>query len=800
MKSIVVRSLIVHSQSNFIGLVVLILMPLLMPSNAFCQVGNRLNFRIVDASNGNAVVNAYVKNNSHEIVAVSDRNGLVNIELEESTFWLVSHVSYATDTIFADALPVSLVVELRPATNLISEIAVTASRSSKGSVAALSLSEIKAVPRLLGEADPLRAALRIAGVESGGEVNSRLFVRGGLPGENLTLFDGIPIYNETHVGPLFSVFNADVLERFAVYKVAAPLEKGSGISALLEATSREPSFTKREKRISIGPVNSSFYLNRPWKGSNRTAFAVGLRGSPLSFLSILSDKNEIGNSILIELGDVNFSVRHRLSPNLEIMGRAFYTHDKAVFSQSTNFTDEPNIVEVLERNTVFWTNQVYSIDLQNNFANDWSFDAQLYAARYRYEIVYFSYGRSVLNEFVDSVSQTFQGNVSDLGARFTVQKNYANGSLLLGLTAKTITSLPIKFTEQPDLIPALSARGNSRKIEGYLNWEYALTDNTKVTLSGKANGYQADDYRVFLPTGFVALQRRLNNRSSARVTLERIAQFEHAFPAFGTGWQLNTWMVASKTMPAAVADRGEISIDYRIGDHVAVTQALYLRAANKLVRTITEDFTEVFQLDPEEAGECCVGEGKALNYGLETSLNYRSPLLNAGMNYTLARSENQFPAINGGEPFSPRFDRRHSFTLWAEKTTRNERWQFNAQFVYQSGIAFTAPVASIPRASGFGNLLIFDQINNARFPPVHRLDFNVDHNWIGKNGNSNTISFGVFNAYNRSNPVNFSFWGTGRIPLSPTRFPIMRTSNQPFVEGTFGAFPYIAYAKVFSDG
>lgn len=774
----------------------MILFLFLSIQSIWSQESATITFTVRDVETEQPIINVYLSDANQKTVGISNERGVISFSATNSRFWVTSHVAYQPDTIFLKDLQASNVLLLTPAENSLATVAIVAKRASYGSVATLSEREIKSVPTLLGEADPLRAALRIAGVESGGEVSSRLHVRGGLPGENLTLLDGVPIYNETHVGPLFSVFNADVLRQFSVYKIAAPAEKGSGISALLDAETKLPSFTEPEKKLNIGPINSSFYLNGPWKNSERTALAIGVRGSPLSLFSILSKPENLRNALLIKLGDFNAALRHKLSPKSELIGRVFGTYDEGISATQTNFSSNPDIVDLRESFSVGWSNRGYSLTYQHSFNQKWTSKIQVYGAQYRYRIKETAAGRDASGQLIESSAFSFQGRVDDSGLRFLLERTYATGQLKLGLNAKQQESLPVAYEERPEALALLSSPRNSRRVDGFFNLEQSLSDKTKLSLSGKLNAYWTDGYQVYLPTGFISLQRKFGAQVSAKITGERIAQFEHALPAFGGAWQLNAWLLASEFAPAAVADRVEVSFNYTLGKYVNVTQAVYFRSAANLIRTATEDFTELLRNDQVSAEECCATDGQAQNYGLETSLNYQSPSVEFGVNYTLARSEHTFARINSGRPFSPRFDRRHSFNLWLSKPLANNRWLLNAQFIYQSGIAYTSPIAVIP-GIGIGSVPVFDRINNARFPAVHRLDVGLDRNWIGRNGNQNTISFGAYNVYNRANPINFSFEGNGRIFPSPTRFPITRSAAQLTAEGAFGFLPYVSFRKTF---
>ena len=83
---------------------------------------------------------------------------------------------------------------------------------------ALKGADITRMPVLLGEPDVLKALQTQAGVSSGIEGFSGIYVRGGENDENLYLLNGLPLYNVNHLGGLFSSFNVAMVDNVKFYK------------------------------------------------------------------------------------------------------------------------------------------------------------------------------------------------------------------------------------------------------------------------------------------------------------------------------------------------------------------------------------------------------------------------------------------------------------------------------------------------------------------------------------------------------------------------------------------------------
>ena len=147
----------------------------------------------------------------------------------------------------------------------------------------------------------------------------------------------------------------------------------------------------------------------------------------------------------------------------------------------------------------------------------------------------------------------------------------------------------------------------------------------------------------------------------------------------------------------------------------------------------------------------CAGTGESK--GIEVLLEKKSGRLTGWISYTLMKATRSFAALNQGEEFAARYDRRHNVNVVANYKLSN-RVFINAAWVYHTGFAYTLPIGIIPSASSndpFRDVYIYGTRNNRRTADNHRLDLSV--NIKGKPGKISTqLSFGVYNVYNQHNP------------------------------------------------
>jgi len=129
---------------------------------------------------------------------------------------------------------------------------------------------------LFNSPDIIKTLQALPGVASGTELLSGLYVRGGDGSDNLFLLDGVPIYQVSHFGGIFSSFNSDVIEDLDFYKGGFPARYGGRMSSVVDVRTREGDFEKVHGTWSIGLIDGRMQLEGPLiKG--KTSFNVGLR-------------------------------------------------------------------------------------------------------------------------------------------------------------------------------------------------------------------------------------------------------------------------------------------------------------------------------------------------------------------------------------------------------------------------------------------------------------------------------------------------------------------------------------------
>jgi hypothetical protein len=160
--------------------------------------------------------------------------------------------------------------------------------------------------------------------------------------------------------------------------------------------------------------------------------------------------------------------------------------------------------------------------------------------------------------------------------------------------------------------------------------------------------------------------------------------------------------------------------------------------------------------------------GDGTSRGLELFVQHRTDRLTAWLGYTLAKTDRQFDALNEGERFPFRYDRRHDVSAVALYQL-SRFFDVSAAFVYGTGDAVTLPVAAYEGTRfGFSSVdnwvegasttetTVYGPRNGHRLPAYVRLDLAAT--WYFRRGpRPHSLSLSVYNATNQKNPFLTTF-------------------------------------------
>ena len=196
-----------------------------------------------------------------------------------------------------------------------------------------------------GDPDLVKALQVLPGVITSGDQGGQLYIRGGAPIQNLTLLDGMVVYNPFHSIGFFSIFDTDILESSDVYTAGFNADYGSRNSSVMDVRTRQGNRQRFAGKAYASTYMAKVLLEAPIGKKRRDGFA------PASFLvsaktSYLDQSSEIfypyvestfGEGLPFSFTDIYGKISSQSRGGSKIGGYGFY------FSDAVNLSDNQSI-------------------------------------------------------------------------------------------------------------------------------------------------------------------------------------------------------------------------------------------------------------------------------------------------------------------------------------------------------------------------------------------------------------------------------------------------------------------------
>ena len=664
-------------------------------------------------------------------------------------------------------------------------------KQTQSSVIEIPIEQIRSIPALLGEVDIIKAIQLLPGVQSS-EGTSGFYVRGGGPDQNLILLDGVPVYNASHLGGIFSVFNADAIKSVRLTKGGFPARFGGRLSSVLQIDMKEGNLKKFKGDASIGLISSKFTLEGPIT-KDKTSFIISGRRTYIDL--IVAPFLPSTTDLTLYFYDLNAKINHKISKKDRLYLSAYTGKDKLGVDFVENSTDEQssvnfglgygNITSTLRWNHLF-TDKLFS-------------NTTLTYSRYSFNTdfgVNSTYNSNNGAEIFD-VNFGYLSGIEDLGARidfdFIPNPNheikfglsYTNHDFFPGETILSINEISPDTSQNFSLDTILNFSGNTNADELY----FYLEDNFKITNRLKANigahlGYYKTNRTSSLLDNNLSFQPRvsvrylINDRWSLKGSYAEMTQNIHLLSNSSIGFPSDIWVPATDSVPSQTSKQwaGNISTELANGEYELSLEGYYKTMGNLI--TYKAGYSN---LSSTESWENSVEtNGKGESYGAELFLQKKKGKTTGWIGYTLSWTNRKFDNINFGNWYPYKFDRRHDFSLVLSHKFNN-KWDAGLTWVYGTGNAITFPQAiylGLPSGST-GNQNIdyiesYGDRNSTRLNAYHRLDFGLNKTKKTKRL-TKILSIGAYNAYSRKNPffAYLTYEQGNRVAKQVSLFPII---------------------------
>ncbi len=728
---------------------------------------------IKDSLNGETLIGATITVKGQSKGISSNQYGFYSITLDEGDYTLVcTYIGYREKQLQVnlnkDQLHSFLII---PRSYQIEEVVISTKKrdanvkNAQMGKFALPMEQIRSVPAFLGEVDLMKTVQLLPGVRNAGEGSAGIYVRGGGPDQNLILLDDAPVYNTGHLFGFFSIFNADAIKNVSLIKGGMPAQYGGRLSSVLDVSMKEGNNQKWQVDAGLGVIASRLSIQGPLKKNKSSFILSGRRTYIDALVKPFIKKTSQFHGSGYYFYDLNAKANYIFSEKDRLYLSGYFGRDVFDFSNSKQSL-VINIPWGNATGTLRW-NHVYNQKLFGNTTlvyNDYNFTFN--AAQNNFEFKLASGIRDIsLKEDFDLYPYT--GHKLKFGGIYTYHK--FTPSVVSGKQDSTVfkpNNAQVKY-------------GHEAAI--YLQDDWEISDKLKVNAGLRYSWFQqVGPYKIYTTDDSgnrtdsivygsgkgvksyggleprITVRYALNDETSFKASVTRNLQYIHLVSNAGTTLPTDIWV------PSTYKVRPQLSWLYAMGVFKNFRDNMYETSVELYYKDMRNqiEYKEGYVPSTIDDTENSFVFGKGWSYGAEFFINKTKGRLTGWLGYTLSWTWRKFPALNFGNKYPAKYDRRNDLSIVAIYEL-SKKWRLSASFVFGTGNAATLP----ERFYIVDGILTqeYSKINEYRLPAYHRLDFsailtpkkNAKRKWKSE------WVFSVYNAYSRKNPYFIYFDQTG---------------------------------------
>jgi len=608
-----------------------------------------------------------------------------------------------------------------------------------------------------GDADLVKAIEILPGVVATGDQGGQLYIRGGAPIQNLTMLDGMIIYNPFHSIGFFSVFDSDILKSADVYTAGFNAQYGSRNSSVMDIRTRAGNRQRLAGKVSASTYMAKALIEAPIGKKDASGFA--------------------GSSILIS---AKASYLHKTSsviyPYVETVfdGLPFQFADIfGKFSSQSKSGSEFNLFGFNFKDKV-------------KFDADKQIDWNSYGAGFNFKVIpsgsptiiggSFAYSSYKINS-TEIPGQPRNSQITGFngGLNFTYFVR-DHDELLYGVEFIGYTT-QFEFTNSVGLKIGEGSGNNTTEMAGYAKYRFVSNrliiepgirfhyygSLGEVSIEPRLGAkYNVTDIFRLKASGGVYSQNLMSASSDRDVV--------NLFYGFLSGGGANLpssfrGVPITTDLQKAVHLVGGFEVD--IAQHWDFSFETYLKDFKQIINTNRNKLypnKPAYADKPEQLRlDFIVERGKA--YGFDFLLKYDD-----GTWYLWAvYSWRKVTRDDGINVFAPHFDRRHNVNLVGSYKFGNDKsWAVSARWNFGTGFPFTPTQGyypGVPFTTGDGNpnfnfdyttqngdpKVLYGDLNSSRLTDYHRLDISLKKYWTFGKHQRVEATVGATNIYNQEN-------------------------------------------------
>ncbi|MCC5916095.1 MAG: TonB-dependent receptor [Cryomorphaceae bacterium] len=623
-----------------------------------------------------------------------------------------------------------------------------------------------------GDADVVRAMQVIPGVVTTGDQGSQLYIRGGLPIQNLVLMDNMQIFNPFHSIGFYSVFDPDLVKTVDVYSAGFGAEYGGRTSAVMDVKTRNGNRQRFAGKMQASTFVGKLIFEGPLgprddQGFSNTSFILSAKSSYLDRTApyLYPYVESQFDGLPFVFNDFYAKISNQIDGGSNLSAFGFRFDDQISFQPSSS---------------VNWVSSGAGVDMRfippgSTALIDVTFGYS------RYDIsADFNDGQprnSAITGFNGGLDFTFFVGEND-EAKFGIQ------GIGYGTDYDFVNPVGLRYsksTNSTELGTYAKYRFNRNRwiIDPGLRIHYYGTLG-EISIEPRVGAKYLVNEKVRIKSSVGIYSQNLTAAISDREVVNLFYGFldgNQTLPATFGGQPVEGRLQTAR--------HAVLGTEYDVSKTFTFTLEGYIKSFDRIININRNKIYDVNDFEQPEIQRRDFTKEVGLAYGIDFLVKGSWKNLNVWGGYSWAYVTRDDDIIE----YFPIFDRRHNLNLVGNYNFgENDKWQLSVRYNFGTGFPFTPSQGYypfLPFSDNFGQTqlnsdytvengqlgVIYGETNSARLPNYHRLDMSLKYTHILSKISKLEVNAGVTNIANRENIFYFNrlaFDRVNQLPLLPT--------------------------------
>lgn len=588
----------------------------------------------------------------------------------------------------------------------------------------MSMEMMAEMPQILGNADPMRYAQLMPGIQTNSEFDAGLHIQGCDNGHNLVSIEGVPLYNVAHLLGFFSIFTPTHYSTMSMEKSPRHAYTPNRLGGVLSMNHADTLASHAGGQIAIGPMSSQGTLRLPV--GDKSQLTVSARAAYLNLLYSRWLKIE-EQQMRYFFSDYNLTYHYRPDRRNTIWVDTYIGNDRASYSDTDYGLST----------RMSWGNAMGAIHWRHQSDQGWQAEQCVYATHYA--------NRLKMEQSAFTLS--LPSDVTTVGYRGRL----ALKCLTLGMEYGWHSLQP----QSPEVGGSLA----SAPYDEPRQYAHELSVSADHTLGlapclSLESGLRASVFHTNSQATFVHADPMLSlvwtMHRQTHLTLHGSVRHQYLLRTgfSSTGLPTEFMMAADKRYAPQRSIGTSLTFDtYLWGRSLRISAEVYYKRLTHQVEYIGNAFDFIYS---DYSLDHALASGNGHNYGLCLMAERRKGRLTGWLSYTYSHARRHFAEANLSGSYPADHERPHELNMVATYRL-NRHWSFGGTLVVASGTPYTRIKQFYLISSNI--VTEYGPHNGERLNPYIRLDLSANYDFSSRHGKRHGLNLSLYNATMHNNDI-----------------------------------------------